>query len=186
MEHSYMALYDNVMLRPLSIEDIEKLRVWRNDENNSKFLRNIGYITSEMQLKWFNNYLNDSNEIIFAIEEVSELKRVVGSVSLYNFKYNEAEIGKILIGDEEASGRGIGRKSFVMAMKVGFSKLGLKKIVASVHQDNVKAHSNYMKIGFIITGKHPYEMGGYEDEIMIDEKRMREVNSYVDQIIIKN
>ena len=57
MKHSYMSEYRNVRLKPLAAEDIELLRNWRNDAGNSKYLRKIPHITSEMQKAWFEKYL---------------------------------------------------------------------------------------------------------------------------------
>lgn len=182
MDHNYSASYGNVRLRPLKREDIENLRVWRNDAVKTRFLRPIGHITPEMQEKWFENYLNNEQEIVFAIDEIQDLNRMVGSVSLYDFNGDVAEIGKIRVGDPEAAGRGIGRASLVIAMHIGFEKLGLNKIIASVHQENVAAHKNDMKIGFRIVGNHPSVVGGIEDEIEMDAARLAEVNTYVPNI----
>ena len=154
MRHQYSAVYDNVRLRPLEEKDIENLRNWRNNEEKTKYLRKIPYITSEMQRKWYMDYLENEDEITCAIDEISELNRVVGSVSLYNFQDDVVEIGKIQIGDEEASGRGIGRKSLVMAMTIAFKLLGVNKVISSVHQNNIAAHKNDIKVGFHIVGKH--------------------------------
>ena len=183
MRHDFGAEFSDVRLRPLEEKDIEKLRVWRNDTSKTQYLRRIPKITPEMQKKWFEEYLNNPDEIIFAIEEIKELRRVVGSVALYNFHGEIAEIGKIQIGDTEANGRGIGRKSMVMAIWIGIKKMGLKKIIGAVHQDNIAAYKNDVKIGFKIVGKHMAPMGGYEDEIEINEKQLKEANDYIDQII---
>lgn len=185
MRHQYSAVYDNVRLRPLEERDIENLRNWRNNEEKTKYLRKIPYITSEMQRKWYMDYLENEDEITFAIDEISELNRMVGSVSLYNFQDDVVEIGKIQIGDEDAGGRGIGRKSLVMAMTIAFKLLGINKVVGSVHQENIAAHKNDMKIGFQIVGKHEAPMGGVEDEIEINAKRLAEVNGYMKEIIIE-
>ena len=82
----------------------------------------------------------------------------------------------------EARGHGIGGKSFVLAMMVAFRKMGLRKIVASVHQENRAAYKSYLKIGFQVCGSHPASVGGIEDEIWIDEKRLTEVNGYTEEI----
>lgn len=185
MKHTYGAVYQDVRLRPLAKKDIEKLRIWRNDVSKTRFLRRIGEITPQMQEKWFERYQADEDEIIFAIDEISELHRIVGSVALYNFAGDTAEVGKIQIGDNEANGRGIGRKSLVMAMWIGFQKLGLKKIVGAVHPDNISAYKNDIKIGFQVVGKHPAPNGGFEDEIEIDAEKLSQINEYAPKIILK-
>lgn len=112
MKHNYSATYKNVILRPLKEEDIEMLRIWRNDISQTKFLTPIGEISPAMQKKWYNDYLNNPDEITFSIIETASLNRLVGSVALYHFKNGIAEIGKIQIGDREAHGLGLGFVKF--------------------------------------------------------------------------
>ena len=99
MKHSYSISYKNVALKPITENELEYLRTWRNDPANTKYLRQIPYITPEMQKKWFDSYLANGDEMTFAICETKQLGRVVGSLSLYEFCDGEAEFGKILIGD---------------------------------------------------------------------------------------
>lgn len=184
MNHNYEAVYNNIHIRPLKYDDIENLRSWRNDTEATRFLRHVGYITSDMQERWYENYLLNPSEICFAVEETSELKRMVGSVSLYNIDHDIAEVGKILIGDPEAHGRGIGRKCLVMTMLIGFDKLGLQKIIGVVNQENIAAHKNDMSVGFRIVGAHPSIVGGVEDEIEIDRDSLLKTNEYAKNIIV--
>lgn len=169
MNHKYSASLDNVRLRPLKKEDIEKLRIWRNDPDISRFLSPIPYITEIMQEKWFEKYLRDPDEIIFAIEETDCLNRVVGSLSLYNFSNNEVEIGKIVVGDEAAHGMGIGKKAFLSAMVFAFERLKISIIKCSVHRENQSARHIYFDIGFRVIGEHDFINGGTEDELQIDK-----------------
>lgn len=184
MRHNYYANYKNVRLRPLAWDDIEQLRIWRNDSSKTQYLRKLKMITPEMQAKWYENYLDNHDEVIFAIVETEELNRIVGSVALYNFNGSEAEVGKIQIGDEAAHGKGLGKLSLVMSMLIGFKKLGLSKIISAVHRDNIAAHKNDMQIGFRIVGNHIAPMGGIEDELEMSEVRLYEVNPYVMEITV--
>ena len=126
MNHNYEITYKNVRLCPLSEKDIENLRVWRNDEGNSKYLRKIPYITPDGQRNWFDDYLKNEDEFCFSIIENQNLKRVVGSLSLYNFHEDSCEFGKILIGDNEAHGRRIGVNAAVAETMIAFSEIHLK------------------------------------------------------------
>lgn len=169
MKHNYRICAKNVLLRPLEERDIEQLRIWRNDPLKTKYLRKIEKITPEMQKDWFERYLVNSDEITFAIEETKDLKRMVGSVSLYNFHEGVAEAGRIQIGDDAAHGRGIASLSMALVCKFAFNSLKLRKVIASVHRENVAAYKSYMKIGFHVVGFHPALMGGVENEIEITE-----------------
>ena len=182
MNHNMVAVYKDITLRPLGEGDIESLRVWRNNPANTGFLTNIGEISPEQQKKWYENYLSDNTETIFAIVDNTIAKGIVGSVSLYEIKAGTAEVGKILIGDTRAHGRGIGRKALVMAMLIGFKMLGLEKIVGAVSPDNIQAYTNDMRVGFRITGEHKLENGILEKEIEIDYNDLEKANDYVPDI----
>ncbi len=184
MVHNYSARYKDILLRPLLKKDIEVLRRWRNNTEAVKYLRNIGEITPEMQEKWFKSYLLNNDEYSFSIIDIGDLHTIVGSVSLYNFKNTQAEVGKIQIGDVRAHGKGIGRTALVMITELGFKSFGLKKIVAGVNQCNIASHSNFMKVGFKIIGTHPSvsSFGGTEDEIEIDLPTLEKANPYATDI----
>lgn len=179
MKHNMVAVYNDITLRPLEERDIESLRIWRNNPENIAFLTNIGEISPEQQKRWFDGYLQDETEAIFAIVDNKIAKGIVGSVSLYGIKNGTAEVGKILIGDSRAHGRGIGRKALVMAMLNGFKNLNLEKILGAVSPDNIQAYTNDMKVGFQITGEHTLENGILEKEIEINLNQLEKANDYV-------
>ena len=184
MEHNYSAKLGDILIRQLDTEDLELLREWRNNQDDSKFLRDVGYITAEMQKKWYQGYLDNDRELIFAIEYSGEINSVVGSLALYDWdkEAKTCEIGKIQIGDTRAHGKGIGRRTLVMAMKIAYQKLNIQKIVASVHPDNVQAYHNDMKIGFQVVGEIPSIAGGSELLLEMYEDDARKTNAYYDQI----
>lgn len=152
MIHDYSVRYKNVILKPLEKKDIYILREWRNNPENCKYLSKLPYITVEMQEKWYEKYLNDENEIIFSINEILELKRIVGSVSIYNFKDNSCEVGKIMVGDKEAHNKKIGYNSMVALINLIFKKMSYIKIYLHVYEENIPALKIYKKLGFNIIG----------------------------------
>ena len=151
MVHNLSLSVSNVTLRQLEERDIERLRVWRNDPNNSKYLRKIGYITEEMQQNWFKNYLTNGDEVAFAIVETRFIREVVGSVSLYNFSEKKAEFGKILIGNKQAHGKQIGYKSTIAALKIAFDFLNLEEVFLECNNSNHPAIRVYEQAGFVLS-----------------------------------
>ena len=182
MEHKHCAEYEHIRLRPLGINDIELLRKWRNDAAYSKFLRPIGTITAEMQRAWFDKYLSDPSNITFAIEEIRDLNRVVGSVSLYDFDGTSAEVGKIVVGDPEAKGKKIGFYALLLAMHLGYQKLGIENFRGEVHEDNLPAKTIDMRLGFVITGKHPFTNGGYELDMILPKDHFGATHNFLNDI----
>ena len=182
MKHNFRAEYGNLILRPLLHEDIEKLREWRNDTTATKFLRPVGYITPEKQENWFKEYLTDEDIFTFAIVEKKEINDTIGSVSIYNFRGNRAELGKIQIGNPAAHGKGYGRIALVMALKIAFEVMKCDCVDGIVHRDNISARTNDLRVGFKIVGQHPSVDGKVEDIIEIDYSTLRATNSYCNEI----
>lgn len=187
MNKSVYIKYDNIVLRQLAYDDIEKLRLWRNDSANNRFLSDIGYISSEQQEKWFEKYQKSEDEIIFAIDETNALNNMVGSLSLYNISKKTAEFGHMLIGDDKAHGLGIGKKSIVMLLKYGFEILNLDKVYCYVNMDNLPALNNYIYVGFMLVGEKKSNSlsGGLDYKLEIDIERLKAINKYYSDIILK-
>lgn len=154
MQHCIEMQIENVIIRPLFLEEIESLRVWRNNPENTKYLKQIPYITPEMQQNWYENDLLDQDCMTFAIVETSKLNRIVGSLAIYDFKQDQAEVGKILVGDPEAHGISVGTNAFKAAVKVAFDVLEKEKVVLHVFSDNIPAVKSYKKAGFVIEDEH--------------------------------
>ena len=157
MRHNYSSQYKNALIKPLEIEDIEYLRKWRNDRSNTVFLRSVPYITSDAQLSWFKRYLLNEDELYFSINEIYELNRIVGSMALYNFRGNQAEFGKILIGDPSAHGKNLGYNSIKALLEIAFKQIKLFKIILHVYKENVGAVHIYKEIGFSVIDTHVNE-----------------------------
>lgn len=162
MNHKYEYSYKNVHLRPLDAKDIESLRNWRNSSENSSFLSKKPYITEEMQMKWFESYMEDNQELLFAIEEDRDLGRLVGSLGLYGFCDNSCLFGKFLIGDDEAHGRRVGLNATIAATKVAFELLGLSSVELFVYPNNRAAREVYQQAGFNAIDIHTDYMGHEE------------------------
>lgn len=184
MNHNICAEFKHVRLRPLRESDLEHLREWRNNKEMSKFLRNIGEITPEMQLNWYKKECEDATSATFAIEEIDELNRIVGSVAIYDINCDIAEVGKIVVGDPEAKGKKIGYYGLLLAMYIGYNKLGIEKYLGEVHEDNMSAKTNDLRAGFIVTGKHEYVNGGYELDMILPKEHFYEVHDFLDEIKI--
>lgn len=154
MKHNYSIRYKNVYLRPLSENDIELLRIWRNDPKNTEFLSKIPYITEDKQKEWFRRYIENENEICFAIIEDDELHRIVGSLSLHDFSNDSCFLGHVLIGDNQAHGKKVGVNASIAATKIAFKDLGLDSVSLYVFPANVSAYKVYQQAGFQIVDVH--------------------------------
>lgn len=183
MKHAYCAEYRDILIRPLHSYDIELLRKWRNDEKISFYLREVPYITPEKQYEWYIRYLDNPNSLFFVTID-RQRNTVIGSVALYDFRDNKCTIGKIVIGDKLAQGKGAGHSSLVLALTIAMKKLEVDTVTLSVHEDNIPARSIYEKVGFREVGKHVFVKGGHETEMEITKKEFLFKNKEVKNVRI--
>lgn len=173
MKHRYCALCEDILIRPLKAEDTELIRKWRNDKSLSKYLKPIAEITPEQQQIWYRKYEEDKNVLFFTIVHAKE-KRCIGTVALYDFEGDSCEIGKIVIGDNSMQGKGVGYRSALMAMCIGFTYLEINTYRLQVFLENDTAYSLYLKSGFKEINRYEVDMGqeimtNLEMQISIDE-----------------
>ena len=184
MRHNIGARYGNVQLRPLHTDDLEALRNWRNDQEFTKYLTPIDEISIEAQLNWFEKDIANPDSYTFAIDEAIEFKRFVGSVGLYEFTKVSAECGRFLI-DSTTSGKGIGFLAITLCLYIGFERLGLERITAVVHENNVSALRTDQKGGFVIVGERPYKYGGKEIEIVAERSYFFKLHDFLNEIVLE-
>lgn len=173
MIHDYRIEYQNILLRPLEKEDIENLRKWRNEPNNSTYLRKIQHITPEMQIAWFEHYLGNMDELCFVIVENQQLHRMVGSLSLYGFSDDACLFGKILIGDTDAHGKKVGLNATKAAISFAFGTLNYSTVKLFVCAENKAANKIYSEAGFEIVDEHLAEDGKREYTMTINRRQKR-------------
>lgn len=170
MRHNYSASHGNVTLFPLTQSDSGMLRVWRNRAENSRFLRKLPHISAAMQDEWFNNYLVNADEYVFSIVESDSLKQVVGSLALYNFSDTSCELGKIMVGHDNAHGKKVGLNAVISALKVAFIHMEMEKVVLHVQVANVPAIRVYEQAGFARVAEGLDSDGKEEYTYAIDKK----------------
>lgn len=150
MKHKYGLAYGDIYLSPLTCETSEKYRILRNHPSIRKWFRYRNEISKEQQNHWFNNYINDPSDVMFAIFNKSN--EFIGANAIYNIDGNGlAEYGRIII-DPELRGRGFGYKATCAAILIARDQMNLQQLVLEVYDANQRAISIYRKCGFIETG----------------------------------
>ncbi|WP_182201327.1 GNAT family N-acetyltransferase [Paraliobacillus salinarum] len=116
---------------------------------------NFNFPLTEQQLE---DYLRDANKehsnvLIYSVFD-KELERVVGHISLKNIdrKNRSARVAKVIVGDENARGKGIGQNMLTEILKVAFNELKLHRVSLGVFDFNTSAIACYEKVGFTKEG----------------------------------
>ena len=137
---------NKINLREIEEKDIEIVRTWRN--RNRMWFFNKNLISKQQQEQWYSEYKNRNSGKFFIIELKNKLP--IGTVSLYNIDstVKEAELGRVLIGEEKFHGRGYMTEAIFTLSKFGFENLMLNRIYLHTFVDNKKATNLFEKCGF--------------------------------------
>ena len=132
-------------IRPHRITDISYRLQWLNNPTICRFVGNEP-ATFFNQLKWFTNYLFNSQKKFFTILKT---KRPIGFMGLSKIDYQlgRAELF-IIIGEDDCRHQGLGRKAMEWLLDYAATKLQLKELRLEVIQDNLAAIKLYQKLGF--------------------------------------
>lgn len=145
-----------VRLRLLAEADLPKTLAWRNRDEIRRWFIYSDPLTPDQHQGWYERYRSRDDDFVFIIEEVEELGKPVGQVSLYdvNWAAKKAEFGRLMIGEEDARGKGLAKKATVLILEFGFRTLGLDEIYLEVFEDNTSAYQLYRSLGFQTVGQH--------------------------------
>lgn len=129
--------------------------------NENDFPRLISWIDSEKMLIQFAGtkfsypltteqlriYISEENRYIFkAIDQESD--EAIGHADILCFEKDKGLIGRVLIGEKQNRGHGLGLKLMEALCDLGFNKLNLTELHLNVYDWNHAAIQCYTKIGF--------------------------------------
>lgn len=167
---------NKVLLRPIEKRDLENLNKWKNDES---IYKNLGGgfmpVSIDIQEKWMDDMMDTTgNNKRFIIDTIQ--KETIGMVGLYNINWvhRTCELG-VFIGDGNQQGKGYASEAYTLIEKFALQYLNLRKIKASVVEDNVSATKMYDKLGFVRAGRlidERYINGTYHAVLIMEKLLM--------------
>lgn len=115
------------------------------------------YPLTEEQLEKYIENANkeESDTLVYKVID-QETGDVIGHISLGKIdrKNNSARIGKVLVGNQDVRGKGIGQQMIKAILKIAFDQLHLHRVSLGVFDFNTSAIACYEKAGFIKEGLH--------------------------------
>ena len=155
----------NIVLRDMRPEDVSGLRRWVNDLETVRYL-SARYWMPQSEADTA-DYLDHAmhagaNGAYVAIAN-RENDLYLGQCDLIsiNWKMRSADMA-IVMGDEQARGRGIGTEAIGLILAYAFAMLGLERVELEVATDNHRAMRCYQKAGFTLEGikRHAFMVDG--------------------------
>ena len=132
-------------IRPASDQDVEVLRIWKNQHKQHFFHQSD--ISPEQQKAWFASFKKDPLQQIFVCLFAD--KRQVACVGFRQtqMRSRETELFNLICGDPELLGTGFITQFFKEHIS-GLSNKGIRKIHLKVLKSNNRATQWYKKHGF--------------------------------------
>lgn len=115
------------------------------------------YPLTENQLEKYIENANIENSDTLVYKVIGrENGAVIGHISLGKIdrKNKSARVGKVLVGDKNVRGKGIGQQMIKGILQIAFDELHLHRVSLGVFDFNVPAIACYEKAGFIKEGLH--------------------------------
>jgi len=134
-----------IELKPFKKEDFLTLINWvKNEKNLMQFAGSI--FTFPLSKNQLDKYLNDLNRKAYKVVDKTS-GFTIGHSEIYLNK-NTAKLCRILIGNLQYRGKGIGEKIVKELVQISFEEHHVKKIELNVYDWNIAAIKCYEKVGF--------------------------------------
>ncbi|WP_435356285.1 UDP-4-amino-4,6-dideoxy-N-acetyl-beta-L-altrosamine N-acetyltransferase [Emticicia sp. SJ17W-69] len=136
----------DIVLTPLTKNDIELVRVWRNSPEVAQYMYTEDEITIEQQEAWFDKVKNDDSCRYWIIEYDN---KKIGLASITGIsKVLKSCYWAFYLGTDVPRGGGIGSKIEFNILEYVFNELKLNKLRCEVMIFNDKVISMHEKFGF--------------------------------------
>jgi diamine N-acetyltransferase len=141
-----------VCLRPLEREDAEKYRQWVNNPEILSLVDRVLPVTAEEHNRWYEAIIDEPTTVIFALDTLPE-GQFIGCVWLHeiDYRHRHGEV-RIVIGDKQYWGKGIGQEALSVLIQFAFKQLNLHKLYAYVLTANTRALKAFETAGFVREG----------------------------------
>lgn len=144
-----------IKLVPFEISDFDKLILWIDSEE--MLLQFSGpaftFPLTKDQLK---SNLEDKKRLSYKVVD-SATDAMIGYSEIYSLDKSSVLLGRIIIGDPEFRGKGLGQKIVKMLLEISFDQLGFEKAELNVFDWNISAIRCYEKAGFVINPDKIYQ-----------------------------
>lgn len=170
-QEKYFLHNNNIGLRGFQRDDLSVFKNWLSDSAVTKYLEmGAKPYTDQMLEAVYVEACENPNAIVFTICDL-KTDLPIGTTGLYliNWPGRRAQY-RILVGNADYLGKGIGSAVNSMVVEYGFKRLNFHNIYLGVNADNEAAIKSYKKTGFVEEGRQRdfiYNNGRYHDCIMM-------------------
>jgi len=158
-----------VVLRPITPDDLEPLRRWRNRPDTRRYFREYRDITPAMQQAWYQQtVLQDERVHMFAIAQ-KHGGRLMGACGLcyLDARNSSADFSLYIGADDLYIDDRFAPDAGRLLLRYGFETLNLHRIWAEIYAIDTAKQALLPALGFALDGRHRdahrLEDGSYTD-----------------------
>lgn len=151
----FLGTRPNIELKEVSLEDMDVMLKWRNDENVFRYLGGGYHPIDADKMREILNAMIKENDLKTAKRYIICYNDVkVGFIGLYCLDSVDhvAELG-VYLGEHEYRGRGLATQACLQLEDIA-RKYGIEKIRLKVVSENIAAVKMYNSLGYIKTDTH--------------------------------
>ena len=138
-------IHQNMILRTITKDDIEQIRLWRNSEAVNQYLVTRKTVEQHEQNEWFDS-LDPSTSMYFMMEESS---MPFGVIYVHDVNQEEGSYwGSIFTGDTNYLNTHLPVKAVIMVVEFFFKHLHFERMYSKVHYKNLAALEMDQRMGF--------------------------------------
>lgn len=162
----------HVVLRELTLDDVgTRYLSWLQDPAVNRHLETRFSEQSLATLEEFVRENSDRDDVLLLAIVEQPGDNHVGNLKIgpLHPHHRTADLG-LLIGEAGARGRGYGTEAIRLATRLGFERLGARKLTASLYADNPASAAAFRRAGWRYEGSRPAQFmnadGEPQDQIM--------------------
>lgn len=145
-----MSETNSISLRNMRLEDIERVRAWRNQPEVARYMYTDHEISEAEHARWFGNALDSGDRKYWIIELDGN---PVGLADLVDISERHRRASwAFYLADPSVRGRGVGSFTEKFVLRYAFEELGLNKLCCEVLGSNDAVVAMHQKFGFRVDG----------------------------------
>lgn len=154
------------LLRPLTADDLELVRTWRNSEAVAQYMYTATPVSAEQQQEWFVRISTDVSKQYWII---MQQEQPVGVANLYAINSDfRSCYWAFYLGQQNLQGSGLGARVEFAMLEYVFGERKLNKLLCEVFVSNDRVIAMHEKFGFRRESyfrQHIYKNGTYHDVV---------------------
>lgn len=157
-------------LRPVEIDDSERIRDWRLTEDVSYYFPSFEPISLQKQKDWMTYIIQDSTSYYFIICDKTT-STPIGVIFLTGIdRLNQNTEFGYYLGDKKYQGTGIAIEAELLLLDYAFNIQNMHKVYCESLEYNEKVHTIHAKFGFMKDGikrEHIYKNGKWNNIVVM-------------------